>query len=299
MGVVRGRVRGKSEREVVSLMIGGSVMELEIYQTGSDVFFLLRGRVVLEECDRLKSTCIPLINKGLEQVIVDLSKVDYIDSAGLGVLVGLKMTASKNKARIVLLHPSRSVSDILYISKLDGIFDIMTGSEAELLRAQIAQPENLAPSGGAAPAAVAASTGVTEGDTEPRAGAKPARDDAGGRSGVASLDIHPASASAGMGGDSEPDLRERLEEHCRRAVEFMRQGSYESSVEEYQKALALDPEYLPALNNLAIVYEKQPSWVPKAIEQWETVLRLSRARNDQKHVDRAERHLASLRKMES
>ena len=282
-------------------MIGGSVMELEIYQTGSDVYFQLRGRVVLEECDRLKSTCIPLINKGLEQVVVDLSKVDYIDSAGLGVLVGLKMTASKNKARIVLLHPSRSVSDILYISKLDGIFDIMTGSEAELLRVQIAQPENLLP-GGAVPApdGSASSGGGTEGDTEPRALAKGATDDVSARSGVASLDIHPSSPmGSASGGDSEPDLREKLEEHCRRAVEFMRQGSYESSVEEYQKALALDPQYLPALNNLAIVYEKQPSWVPKAIEQWETVLRLSRARNDQKHVDRAERHLASLRKMQS
>jgi Tfp pilus assembly protein PilF len=91
---------------------------------------------------------------------------------------------------------------------------------------------------------------------------------------------------------------EKLEEHCRRAVEFMRQGNYDLSVEEYCKALEIDPDYLPALNNLAIVYEKQPSWIPKAIDQWEKVLSLSQSRGDQKHTDRAQRHLSSLRRMQ-
>jgi tetratricopeptide (TPR) repeat protein len=87
-----------------------------------------------------------------------------------------------------------------------------------------------------------------------------------------------------------------VEEQCRKAVEFMRQGNYESSIECYKEALNLDPDYLPALNNLAIVYEKQPSWHNLAIENWNRVLELSRQRNDEKHMDRAERHLADLTK---
>ena len=76
----------------------------------------------------------------------------------------------------------------------------------------------------------------------------------------------------------------------------MRQGNYESSIECYKSALELDPDYLPALNNLAIVYEKQPSWHTLAIENWRRVLEISRQRNDEKHIDRAERHLADLTK---
>jgi Tfp pilus assembly protein PilF len=92
--------------------------------------------------------------------------------------------------------------------------------------------------------------------------------------------------------------KEMIEEHCRKAVEYMRVGNYDMSVIEYEKALRIDPEYLPALNNLAIVYEKQPSWLSKAIDQWEALLRLSQQRGDQKHLDRAQRHLANLRQMQ-
>ncbi len=259
-------------------MIGGSTMEMEIYQTRSDLYFLLRGRVVLEECDRLKTQCLPLINKGLDQVVVDLAKVDYIDSAGLGVLVGFKMTASKNKARIVLLQPSRSVSDILYISKLDGIFDILTGAEADVLKSQIVLEENRYSRTPAVPASAPSE-----------------------RPENISVDTSAHGPEAQKGGKDSagsPTVSEKLEEHCRRAVEFMRQGNYDLSVEEYRKALEIDPDYLPALNNLAIVYEKQPSWIPRAIEQWEKVLSLSQARGDQKHMDRAQRHLSSLRRMQ-
>ena len=267
-------------------MSAAATMDLEIYQTRGNLYFLLRGRVVLEECDRLKNSCLHLITRDSEQVTVDLSKVDFIDSAGLGVLVGFKMTASKNKARIVLLQPSRPVSDILYISKLDGIFDIVTGPDAEMLKATMAQPANR----------------VVAKPDDPDESSAPTTDAREGRSSESiSIDSsvgtptpEPATAEGEVSG-----LREKLEEHCRLAVEHMRQGAHEQSVEQYRHALELDPQYLPALNNLAIVYEKRPSWLPKAMEQWELVLSISQQRNDQKHVDRAQRHLASLRKMQA
>ena len=53
---------------------------------------------------------------------------------------------------------------------------------------------------------------------------------------------------------------EQVDEHCRKAVELMRQGDYEKAVEKYLEALKIDPDYLPAYNNLAIVYEKRPAW---------------------------------------
>lgn len=271
-------------------MIGGAVMDLEIYQSRGDLYFLVRGRIVLEECERFKSACQPLINKGVEQVIVDLSKSDFIDSAGLGVLVGLKMTANKNKAKIVLLQPSKAVSDVLFISKLDGIFDILTGAEADVLKATLVQPqfrlsttgERVAERLSSAPLRSFVSSGPEAPPPFPEI------------TNIALTPSEPALAEAPGSGRGQKEL---IEEHCRKAVEFMRQENYDQSVEAYKTALSIDPDYLPALNNLAIVYEKQPSWIPKAIEQWEHVLRLSQARGDQKHIDRATRHLAHLRRM--
>lgn len=281
-------------------MIGSSMaLDLDIFQAQSDLYFMFRGRIVLDECERLRSTCLPLISKGVEQVIIDLSKVDFIDSAGLGLLVGFKMTSSKNKARIMLLQPAKPVADILYISKLDGIFEIVTGAQAEALRTRIAQPQHKVGSGAAAVPGPAAGPALVE-----RVAAQGVSADwMNSKLDTAFSDSLPGGAagavSAGGGGAASASKKEEVETHCRRAVEYMRQGNYEMSVQEYTAALEIDPEYLPALNNLAIVYEKQPSWAPKAIQTWEQVLRISQQRGDQKHMDRAQRHLASLRKMQS
>lgn len=252
--------------------------EHQIFKSPKEVYLQYRGRIVLDDCERLRNASINAIAPGIERVFVDLSQVDYVDSAGLGLLVGLKMTAKKNNARIILLQPSRAVADILYISKLDGIFEILSGAEAMAVKSRLAIPENAA----GAEAATAGSAG----------GASPEFLHSRLDTAFPDLKIGGGEAAGSGGG------REAVEEHCRQAVDYMRQGNYEMSVEEYRAALAIEPDYLPALNNLAIVYEKQPSWIPQAIEQWEKVLELSRQRNDQKHQDRATRHLANLRKMQ-
>lgn len=291
-------------------------MEMEIYQLRGDVYVVLKGRIVLEECERLKNACLPLFRKGIDQVFIDLSKVEYIDSAGLGVLVGFKMTASKNRVRIVLIQPSRAVADILYISKLDGIFDILTGAEADLLKAQMVQPGNRIGAPIERPAVAGATelpTGSTPAIPRPGVGISPKPEPAAPPPGYSPSiaekladTAKPFASSARGAAESEAfasldatvrTQKEMIEEHCRKAVEYMRVGNYDMAVLEYEKALRLDPEYLPALNNLAIVYEKQPSWIPKAIEQWELVLRISQQRGDQKHMDRAKRHLANLRQL--
>jgi tetratricopeptide (TPR) repeat protein len=231
-----------------------------------------------------------LINKGLPQVVIDLKEVDFIDSAGLGLLVGFKMAASKNKVRILLSQPSKQVQDLLYVSKLDGIFEIVSGVQAETLRASMAKPANRAAGRG--------TTGATADDGGSSISAAGVSAEwIGSKLDSAFADgTNTASRGEATSVSKSRALKEQIEEHCRKAVEFMRNGNYDASIQEYQTALELDPEYLPALNNLAIVYEKQPSWTPKAIEVWQKVLALSEQRGDQKHIDRAQRHLASLRK---
>lgn len=298
-------------------------MEIQVYKSNADLFIQVSGRIVLDECDKLKGHTIPLIDRSVSQVHLDLSKVDFIDSAGLGVLVGLKMTTNKNKSRLILVSPSKAVHDILYISKLDSIFDIVTGNEAEGIRVGLAVTANLIRSIGKEPQAVAgfvepgamearvggAGVGVSVRPTpvpKPSAPSPPAP--------VAfSLGTPPpmpapspiqeparsAGASNRPNGDEvrTQGLRDKVEQWCREAVECMRQGDYDQAAECYLKAVEQDPDYLPAHNNLAIVYEKKPAWHQKAIEQWEKVQQLSQKHGDQKHLERATKHLSNLRRL--
>lgn len=235
-------------------------MKLNLYMSDDSLFVEAIGRIILDECEYLKATILPHMGKGINQVYLNLANVDFIDSAGLGALVSLKMTASRNKARLVLLAPSKQVLEILGVSKLDSIFDIIDGSDAELIKASLAIEENLVK------------------DAE-----------------VAGVS---ADASQYVPVQLGSEQKEQIDRWCRSALELMRQGEYEKAAAEYQKVLELDPDYLPALNNLAILYEKKPSWYTKAMEQWEKVLHVSQKIGDQKHIDRAQKHLSSLREID-
>ena len=275
-------------------------MEIQIYKSGNNYLFHVRGRILLDECEFMKSALLPLISRGVDQVAVNLKDVDFIDSAGLGVLVGMKMTCSKNKVKLLLLSPSKNVTEILFVSKLDSIFEILTNSAADKLRQVMMVENNLVPMENASAPAVSHAAAES-----PRLSAIklekaemgnvqiPSRVQASAESGFTSdsrFDVTtPPSASLG------PDVRARIDDFCKSAVELMRQGDLDKAVDFYQKAIEIDPEYIPALNNLAIVFEKKPAWAGKAIETWERVLKISQHIGDQKHIDRAQKHLSGLR----
>ena len=239
----------------------------DIFLAGNELLVVLKGRIVLEELNALKNTVLPKITRGISQVYVDLKPVEYVDSAGLGLLIGFKMTAKTNGARIALMEPNKSVSDVLSISRIDGIFDFLAGADAQAVRDRLAVELNAQGSEGSF-----------------------SSDFSGGRS----IPTVNSDGSLNVGEEGDSQKREQVDELCRRAVEFMRQGDYENSIDCYKNALELEPDHLPALNNLAIVYEKQPSRHALAVEKWQHVLDLSRQRGDEKHRDRAERHLADL-----
>ncbi|MBI5155381.1 tetratricopeptide repeat protein [Candidatus Poribacteria bacterium] len=243
-------------------------MDIRIYQNNDKMLVQLSGRVVLDECDRLKGAVVPRIVPGVSQVNLDLSHVDFIDSAGLGVLVGMKVSSNKSRARLALISPSKGVSDILLVSKLDSIFDIMTGAEGDAIVASLAR-ENFLVTGEQSAQAPAAS--------QPGFQAPPA----------------PATAPVG-GTDRGMSAKDQIDQLCKNAVEYMRRRDYDQAAECYRKAIEIDPNYLPAHNNLGIVYEKKPQWNDLAIKQWERVLKLSKSRGDMKHVERAQKHLDDL-----
>ncbi len=245
----------------------------EIYRADDEVWVSLRGPLAVEDIEALKKAVLPAITRGVQRVYVDLKSIDNMDSAGIGLLMKFKMTAKMHNAGTTLVDPVDNVAEVLAISRVDGIFDMVSGPDADVLRKRIRQPSN---------------EWVDQQLSSSEDVSSPFREE--GQS-------FPQVSSEGAFQDVKSEavrVHELVEEQCRNAVEAMRQGNYENSIEAYKSALALDPNYLPALNNLAIVYEKQPVWRPLAVDIWNKVLELSRERDDTKHANRAERHLADL-----
>jgi anti-sigma B factor antagonist len=94
----------------------------------------LAGRITLGEGSGLVRNSIKeLVNSGQKNILVNLKEVTYIDSAGLGELVGAYATVTNMAGNIKLLHPQSKVHDLLQVTKLYTVF-VAFDDETEALR---------------------------------------------------------------------------------------------------------------------------------------------------------------------
>ena len=85
----------------------------------------MTGRIVLgQEIHDLRDTVRGLIKDGKKKIILNLAGVDYLDSSGVGQLVG-SFTAVRNAGgELKLMNLTQKVHDVLHVTKLYTVFDI-------------------------------------------------------------------------------------------------------------------------------------------------------------------------------
>jgi anti-anti-sigma factor len=248
-------------------------LEIDAYRQGHELFVVFRGRLILKHAQETKARLSGLFLPQVDTMYLHLGELTFLDSAGLGVLVGLKMSANKNRTRLVFLSPPPRVEDIFKVSKLDTIFEIRSGAEAEMIV-----------------------NNLKKDDLCLWRDSKDVRQ----RSFNTEADFMKGEAPVNLTqipGDGDSEAGRAVQKACNEAVECIKQGDYQKAISAYLRALKFEPENLSALNNLGIVYEKRPEWYPRARQIWLQVLDLSRQRGDPKHVQRAEKHLELLAKM--
>ncbi|MCU1301349.1 MAG: anti-anti-sigma factor family protein [Candidatus Sulfotelmatobacter sp.] len=85
----------------------------------------INGRITLgDETGRLRETIHQLIAAGKKKIILNLARVDYIDSSGVGELVSSFTTVRNAGGELKLLSLAKKVQDILHVTKLYTVFDI-------------------------------------------------------------------------------------------------------------------------------------------------------------------------------
>lgn len=89
-------------------------------------YLFMEGDLIGDEAGpRLVEMVSDSIEEGLKLVVIDLEKVRYISSSGLGLLITL-LTKMKNAGgELVLTAPSEHVKKLLIITKLNGIFKVL------------------------------------------------------------------------------------------------------------------------------------------------------------------------------
>jgi len=92
----------------------------------------LGGEVDVYTSPRVKQEVVDLLNNGTHKLVVDLSGVEYLDSTGLGVLIGGLKRARERDGDLKLVCDNLRILRIFEITGLTKIFDIHR-TEAEAL----------------------------------------------------------------------------------------------------------------------------------------------------------------------
>jgi anti-sigma B factor antagonist len=92
---------------------------------------LVRGEIDVASAPEFHASLSDLIGQGPEIIIVDMSEVSFIDSTGLGVLVGAEkqMRDAGQALRLVVTQPQ--IIRLLELTGLDQVFTILSnGNDA-------------------------------------------------------------------------------------------------------------------------------------------------------------------------
>jgi len=109
----------------------GAVMALSVEtQISGDVFILhCEGRIVYgDECAVLRERVVSILT-GSPKIVVNLAGVDHIDSEGVGMLVGLLVSARNRAGDLKLASPGTRVKDLLRRTSLETIFRLYANND--------------------------------------------------------------------------------------------------------------------------------------------------------------------------
>src|SRR5581483_11300549 len=105
---------------------GGSVdLKVNDYTTDDDVTVInVEGEIDVYTAPKLREKLIDLVNKGKYHLLVDMEKVEFLDSTGLGVLVGGLKRVRAHDGSLELVCTQERILKIFRITGLTKVFGI-------------------------------------------------------------------------------------------------------------------------------------------------------------------------------
>jgi anti-sigma B factor antagonist len=101
-------------------------VSIETRKTETDVVVMdIAGRLAAGETGlRFRGELQRYITEGSEKFLINLGKVSYIDSSGLGELITSHNSLRNRGGAVKLLNPTKRIRDLLQMTKLLGVFEI-------------------------------------------------------------------------------------------------------------------------------------------------------------------------------
>ena len=105
----------------------------DVDHRGGYAVLAVRGEVDVYTAPRLRERLIELVSQGSHQVVVDLEGVDFLDSTGLGVLVGGLKRLRSHDGDMILVCTQPRILKVFEITGLTKVFSIHDSVESATL----------------------------------------------------------------------------------------------------------------------------------------------------------------------
>lgn len=111
-------------------------MIVEKKHVGNFTVFYVEGFVKLGESAEFFSSSLENVLKNEStSVIIDFTKIDYIDSTGIGELAGYLARFATQNRKLILVNPSERIRKLLRLAGLGAVFKIFP-TEADAVAAE-------------------------------------------------------------------------------------------------------------------------------------------------------------------
>ncbi|MCG8377169.1 MAG: STAS domain-containing protein [Chlorobiales bacterium] len=102
-------------------------MKYEINERGDvSILQILEPRLIYESLDPIQKKFISLVESGIKKIVIDFSKVDYLDSFAVGFIMDMYRRVSGNDGALKICGLQPRVRKILSITRVDNVVDICT-----------------------------------------------------------------------------------------------------------------------------------------------------------------------------
>lgn len=83
------------------------------------------GEVDVATAPSFRQSATEVLDSGVTKLIIDMTPIDFIDSSGLGVLIGVRKRVEDINGELVLVAPQRQVNRLFDITGLTDVFTIV------------------------------------------------------------------------------------------------------------------------------------------------------------------------------
>jgi anti-sigma B factor antagonist len=107
-------------------------IDVQTTPDGRAQIFVLHGSLDISTSPTVRAALVEAADRGQHEIVVDLSSLEFLDSTGLGALIGAHKRAKDHGGRVRLVVQEGQILRLLRITGLLGIFPVYTTLEAAL-----------------------------------------------------------------------------------------------------------------------------------------------------------------------